>query len=271
MERRLGIIAGSGQFPFFVCDEAQKQGYLCVVAGIVGETHSELETKGNVFSWFKIQEVSQLLSFLRENRIKEAVFAGKIDPRVIFKRKTLGTSVLNLLARGKDRSPETIIRLAIDYFVRQGIEIREVTPFISSAFCKAGVLTAREPSSEIEADIGFGWRIARKLADLDIGQAVVVKNKAIVAVEGMEGTDNTIIRAGGIAGDDVVIVKVCRMYQDSRIDLPAIGLDTIKALAKVKGRALCFEAGRMPFFQREEALALAEASGITVVAKAGDY
>ena len=139
--------------------------------------------------------------------------------------------------------------------------------FIESLVCLPGVLTTKKPSSKIRGDIDFGWGIARKLADIEIGQTIVVKEKAVVAVEGMEGTDAAIKRGGMLAGEDTVVIKICRTHQDPRIDLPAVGIHTLNALVAARSRALCLEAKKMPFFQKEESLALANAHGITIIAK----
>ena len=127
--------------------------------------------------------------------------------------------------------------------------------------------TTDRPSRELELDIAFGWEMARNIADSDIGQTVVVKDRAIVAVEGMEGTDETIKRGGRLAGKGTTVVKVSRMSQDPRIDLPAVGLATVQSLVAAKSSVLCFEAGQMPFFQRQEAVCLADAQGIAIIAK----
>lgn len=267
MEERLGVIAGSGRFPFLVCEEAQKQGYFCVVAGIRDEADPELEGCGNDFAWFGLYDVSRVISFFKQHDVRKAVFAGKIDPRVVYKLDRTGSSLLKMLTKIKDINPPALIQLAIDTFRKQGVDIIEPTAFITSAFCEAGVLTQTKPSPQLMEDMDFGWEIARRIADFDIGQSVIVKSKTIVAVEGVEGTNEAVVRGGELAGEGVVLVKVVRSRQDSRIDLPAVGLETIKSLVKVKGKALCFEAKKMPFFQKDEAFRLADAYKICIVAK----
>lgn len=267
MARRIGVVAGSGHSPFHICEEAQKKDYFCVIAGINGEADPDLQEKGDLFAWFNLSQITDLIAYFKANRIVEAVFAGKIDPKVIFQKQKLGMMALNLLNRGKDRTASNIIEQAIGFFARKGIEIIDATPYIASAYCKAGILTSRKLASEVSKDIDFGWPIARSIADLDIGQSVIVKNRAVVAVEGMEGTDKTILRGGEIAGQGIVLIKVSRTQQDTRIDLPAIGLKTMESLARVKAKALCFEADKMPFFQQEQAISLAEKHKITILAK----
>lgn len=266
MGSRIGIIAGSGEFPLLVIEEARKLGYSCAVAGIKGEADKNLRDKVDVFKWIDVGEILNLVSFFRENRIKEAIFAGKVDHRVIFKKEKICKASFSLLA-GKEKTPSSIVNTIIDFLAGEGIKVKDPTLFISSLFCQEGILTETEPSVDLEEDIAFGWKIVKKIADLDIGQTVIVKDKAVVAVEGIEGTDEAIKRGGRLAGEGIVVVKVSRSLQDARVDLPAIGLETVKSLVEVKGRALCFEAQKVPFFQREEAIPLADANNISIVVR----
>lgn len=267
MGSRLGIIAGSGEFPILVLGEAKKLGYSCAVAGIRGEARPSLKKKVDVFKWIKVGAISDLVSFFKENGVREAVFAGKVDHRAIFKKEKFDKTSLLIMTQSKERGPLAIIKSFIDFLREEGIEIKDPSPFIASAFCQEGLLTETKLSPEIEEDIAFGWKIAKNIAGLDIGQTVIVKDKAIVAVEGMEGTDETIRRGGDLGGAETVAVKVSRPFQDARMDLPAVGLKTVKSLVEARGRALCFEAEKIPFFEKEKAILLADANGISIVAR----
>jgi DUF1009 family protein len=267
MGRRLGVIAGSGEFPYCVCEEAQNRGYSCVVAGIKGEAESALREKVSAFEWFDVHEIANVIAFFRKKDVGEAVFAGKIDQRVVYKSEELRKVVPMLLENGKDRGPTALIQAAINIFSSQGINIQDPTKYIVTAFCTPGILTKTKPSQQEGEDILYGWEVARKLADLDIGQTVVVKKKAVVALEGIEGTDETIKRGGQLAGDGIIVVKISRTSQDPRVDLPAVGLHTVESLVQAKGRALVLEAEKIPFFQKERAISLAEAHGVSIVAK----
>lgn len=261
------MIAGSGEFPVYVCREASKKGHTCTVACIKGEADDSLSRIADDCEWFEVHEIGNVAAFFKKNRVSEAIFAGKIDHRIIYKSEALKKILPVLLGAGKNWSPTALIRSAIDIFSAQGIAIIDPTPYIASAFCEAGVLTTSEPSARAEEQIHYGWDIAKKLADLDIGQTVVVKGNAIVAVEGMEGTDRAIERAGELAGQGIVAVKVSRSSQDPRIDLPAVGLRTVESLVRAGGHALGFEAKKIPFFQKEKAVALADEHGISIIAK----
>lgn len=267
MGRRLGVIAGSGEFPIHLYSEARNLGYDCVVAGIKGEAEPSLAETVGVLEWFDIQEFEKLIAFFRKNGVSEAVFAGKIDPRLIYRNEALRKILPSLMGKEADSSPSALIQTAIKIFSSQGVAIMDPTPYIASAFCEAGVLTKTQPTADAEADIHFGWEIARRLADLDIGQTVVIKRKAVVVVEGIEGTDEAIRRAGQLAGGGIVVIKVSRSEQDPRIDLPAVGLNLVKNLIQAGGQTLCFEAQKVPFFQKVEAISLADSYGVSIVAK----
>lgn len=267
MGNQLGIIAGSGEFPFLVLTEAQKSGYKCIIAGIRGEAETSLQRKAEAFEWFDVDEISNLISFFKNSGVREAVFAGKVDHRIIYKKEKLGQNSVRLQTRGKDRTPATLLEAVIELMAKEGLVIKDPILFLSSSLCDEGILTKLKPSLALEEDIAFGWKIAKSIADLDIGQTVIIKNRAVVAVEGIEGTDEAIKRGGQLAGEGTVVVKVTRSSQDFRIDLPAIGLNTVKSLAEAGSKALCFEARKMPFFQKEEAISLANANKISIIAK----
>ena len=263
MESQLGIIAGSGAFPLLVIQEARNQGYNCVVAAIKGAAGNTLQDRAQFLEWFDVNEIRRVVSFFKKHGIQEAVFAGKVDHRIIFKKKNLDEESFAL----KEKTPSALLKAAIHYMTQEGITIENPMRFLSSFLCDEGILTETEPSLEVEEDIVFGWKMAKTVADLDVGQTVVVKDKSIVAIEGMEGTDEVIKRGGELAGKGTVVVKVTRTGQDFRIDLPAVGLDTIKSLVQAGSRALCFEAHKMPFFQQQEAVSLANTHKISIIVK----
>ncbi len=267
MANRLGILAGSGNFPLLALIEAQNQGYFCAVAGFLGEADPALETRAEVFEWVGAGELAKLLAFLKNNGIREIILAGKVDPRSLYRADRFDEAAVKLLAQLKEKSPSRLVQALIGFLSGQGIEVMDPTFLLRRYFCPEGVLTESHPAAEIQQDIDFGWRKARTLADLDIGQTVVVKNGTVVAVEGVEGTDQVILRGGELAGPGIIAVKVSRTSQDPRVDLPGVGFKTIEALAKVRAAALCLEADRVVFFERAEALALANASHIAIVAR----
>lgn len=267
MGTRLGIICGAGYFPFLVCEEAKNQDNIRVIAAIKGFADPTLEESADIFRWFGLNDILALVSYFKEFEVHEALFAGKIDPRVIYAKKNLSPDAVAMMERGKDKSPSSLLSMAIDFLASQGIKVIDPSPFLASAFCDSGFLTDAEHTAGLEADIEFGWTVAKQIADLDIGQTIVVKDKAVVAVEGMEGTDDAIKRGGLLAGEGTTVVKVSRTNQDPRVDLPAVGLDTVRSMIDAKCAALCLEANRVAFFQKEEAIVLANTNDIIILAK----
>jgi UDP-2,3-diacylglucosamine hydrolase len=267
MDNKLGIIAGSGEFPHYVCRGIRSLGKQCVVAAIAGEADASLQKEADVFQIFSLDDFNRITGFLHDQQIHEVLLAGKIEHRRIFKKGVARSWGLKMIRKGKDRNPATLISLALEYLRKQDLEVLDPRPFLSETFCAPGFLSGVRLKRTVSADIDFGWPLIRKIADMDIGQTIVVKNLAVVAVEGMEGTNAVIKRAGELAGSGTVVVKSGRTDQDPRIDLPAVGLNTIKACLEAGCAALCFEAGAMPFFQKEEALQLAHHRGLAVITK----
>jgi hypothetical protein len=267
MGHRIGIIAGSGMLPFLILEKVQKQGFACAVVGLKEETDPGLEDKAEVFDWVEGGDISEMISFFKKNRIQEVLMAGKVDQRRIFEKEKFNQSLLTLLRRMKDRTPTSIMETMINFLSLEGIQVIDPTPFLSSYFCQEGVMTKIKPTPEMEENIQLGLRKARKIADLDLGQTVIVKDKAVVAVEGREGTDEAIKRGGELAGKGIVAVKAARSSQDMKIDLPGVGLRTVETLAEAGGEALCIEARKVLFFQKEEAISLANNNKILIMAK----
>jgi DUF1009 family protein len=267
MGERIGLIAGAGNFPLLALAEAKKQGYSCVVAGLRGEARPEIGTGAEAFDWFTAAELSRLTAFFKERGIRRVLLAGKIDPRTVFGLEAPDAAFQALLVKAPDRTPSGMIGALIEYLAGHGLAVIDPEAWLAPYFCSPGVLTTVAPSARVLADIEFGWARARRLADEDIGQTLAVKDRTVVAVEGLEGTDEAIKRAGRLAGDGIVVLKVARTRQDMRIDVPAVGAETLRSLIRVRAAALCVEAGRVPFFEREESLALAEANRIAVLAR----
>ncbi len=267
MGSQLGIIAGSGEFPSFILEQAQKSGYSCVVAAITGEADASLQEKVDLLEWFNVDEVKRLISFFQTAGVSQAVFTGKVDPRILYKKESWDEESFSIRDKARTKSPIDLVEAVIAYLAAAGIEVISPYPFLRSSLCQEGLLTSTKPPLEVEEDIAFGWRTARTLADMGIGQTVIIKDKAVVAVEGIEGTDEAVLRGGNLAGEGTVVIKVARTQQDFRVDLPVVGLNTVKSLVAARSRALCFEAEKMPFLNQAEAVSLADAHAIAILAK----
>lgn len=267
MGERIGLIAGAGAFPLLALAEARKQGYACVVAALRGDARREIGAGAEAIEWFAAAELGRLIAYFKAKDIRRVLMAGKFDPRSVFSGETPDASAQALLAKAPDRTPSGLIGALIEILSAEGLSVIDPGAWLAPYFCPPGNLTAAAPTAGVLADIEFGWTRARRIADEDIGQTLVVKDRAVVAVEGLEGTDETIKRAGRLAGAGIVVLKAARTGQDMRIDVPAVGAETLRSLIRVGAAALCFEAGRVAFFDRDEALALAEANRIAVLAR----
>jgi hypothetical protein len=261
------LIAGGGDFPLQALGEAKKQGYVCVVAGMRGAAAPELKRDADAFEWFGPTELEKLVSFLKSREVRDAVLVGKVEHRTIFRKDLQDEAVARLPARISDQSPSSVLKTLIDYLTLHGLNVLDPAIFLAPFLCPEGRLGSVAASEAVLAEAAFGWPLAKALADLDIGQTMIVKGRAVVAVEGMEGTDETIRRGARLAGEGVVVLKVGRTRQDMRIDVPAVGLETMRTLVQARAVALVIETGNVPFFQKDEALALAEAEGIAVIVK----
>jgi len=267
MGTRTGLVVGAGSFTLDILDEAKRGGRDLVVAGIRGEADPGLETKAAVFAWFEPGEIKKLAAFFREREIHEIFMLGKVDPRSIWTKPGFDEIAEELLARAQERTPSSLLKQLFAFLETQGVAVKDPSSLLQPYLFSEGVLGKVQPSSGVLEDMNFGWMIARALADLEVGQTAIVKDRMVVAVEGMEGTDETIRRGGRLAGNGIIVVKVGRSDQDMRIDVPAVGLETLRNLVKAKGTALCIEAGRVPLFQKDDVITLADANGIAVVAR----
>jgi len=266
MGDRLGIIAGSGEFPLLAAAEARRKGLDVVVAAIRDEADPGLAARIPGVEWFDVRDAAGLSAFLAGRGVRSVLLAGKIRPEAALAADPADPAARRILEDAGGRSPSRLIAGLIRLLEAQGLRVEDPTPFLAPLFCPPGPLTRIPGSPAVAGDAAYGFRIARVLADEDIGQTVIVKAGMIIAVEGMEGTDRAILRGGELAGPGTVAVKVSRSSQDPRIDLPAVGLETVRSLVAARAAALAVEAGRVPFFQREEAVALAESRGIALIA-----
>jgi len=267
MGQRLGIVAGAGEFPLQAVADVQRSGVFCAVAGIRGAASEALKGRADAFEWVGLAEIDKLVSFFKSQMIRDVVLVGKVEPRAFVEGGAPEEALSSLLARLQDRRPTTLLRSLIAFFKAEGIEILDPGFLLRPLLSPAGTLGRVEPSADVEADIAFGWPLAKRLADLDIGQTLVVKKRAVVAVEGLEGTDATIRRSRPLAGPGIVVLKVGRTLQDMRLDVPAVGLETVRALVEAEAAALCFEAAATPFFQKDESLVLADRNGLSIIAR----
>jgi len=263
---RISLIAGSGRFPVLFAETARRRGVEVVAVAHRGETDTALERATASVHWIYPGELEALIGALRTAGVRRAVMVGGITKQRMFHDLRPDERALRVIARVGKLRDDLLLRALAAELEEEGITIVESTLFLDELVPAPGLLSARGPSREEWSDIRIGFRAAKVIGQFDIGQSVVVRGGAVMAVEGIEGTDATIRRAGQLVNGDIVVVKACKPTQDLRFDLPAVGPETIRVLAEVRGRALAVEAGRTVTLDRAEMVALADAAGITVVA-----
>ena len=262
---RIGLIAGNGRFPIIFADNARKLGYHVSAVAHEGETDPELERHVDRIQWIKIGQLNKLIHAFKEDRIQQAVMLGGIKKTHVFTTVRPDFRTLALAARVALWKDDDILREFAAELEREGIVICESTFGLEGILVEEGALTSRTPTKKEWDDIRYGWQVAEAVGRLDIGQCVVIKDKVVVAVEAVEGTDGAIKRGGELAKDGAVVVKRCKPQQDLRFDLPAIGPRTIEVMASVKASVLAVEAGRTVILDREVVLEKARSFGIALV------
>ncbi len=262
-----GLIAGNGDFPLLVLEGARRQGIAMTVIAIREEASPELDRLGARVYWVGLGELGRALELLRQAGVRQAVLAGQVKHRQIYSDIPPDPVLAGLLAALPAKNTDALIGAVVRVLEQAGIRLVDSTLFLRPLLATAGVLTRRAPDAREQADIEYGRRLAREIARLDIGQTVVVADRACVAVEAMEGTDETIRRAARLAnGRPLVVVKVSRPGQDMRYDVPVVGPQTIRVMAAAGATALAMDAGRTLLLNRDEMLALADEAGIAVEA-----
>jgi len=264
---RWGLIAGNGRFPFLVLEGARSQGIEMAVIALREEASPELERVAKHLHWVGLGELGKALDMLHREGVNKAVMAGQVRHNKIFSSIRPDGKLMKLLGSLPAKSTDSLIGAIAKVLESEGIELVDSTAFLKPLVPAAGVLTRRAPDAREAADIAYGQRIARRIAGLDLGQTVVVRDRACVAIEAMEGTDETIERAARIAGGTpLVVVKVSKPQQDMRFDVPVVGLPTVEVMKRSNATALAVDAHRVLLFDRERLVGAADAGGIAIQA-----
>lgn len=263
---QIGIIAGSGELPEIIARDARDRGYKVVTIALEDLASPALKELSDQIHWINVGKIGSLIGALKDSGISEVIMAGKVPKSIIYKSKVVpDLRAIKLLFSLKDKNDDSILNAFSKELAGEGITVINTAVFSPNLLTPSGVLTIKGPSTEEWHDIEFGWRIAKAVGDLDIGQTVVVKGKAIMAVEAIEGTDEAIRRGGKWAGDGAVVVKVSKPQQDMRLDVPVVGPSTLQAMIDVKARVLAIEAERSIIIRRDNLIEEAENSGISIV------
>jgi DUF1009 family protein len=262
-----GLIAGNGDFPFLVLEGARSRGIDMAVIAIREEASPALEQVAKRFHWISLGELSRGIDLLHEEGVKHAVMAGQVKHNKIFSSIRPDWRLAKLLFALPSKNTNSLIGAVAGVLQDEGIELVDSTKFLGSLLPAAGILTQRPPDEAEAADIDYGRQIARRIAGLDLGQTVIVRDRACVAVEAMEGTDETIERAARIAGGQkLVVVKVSKPRQDMRFDVPVVGVRTIEVMRRANATALAIDAGRTLLFDRDNLMRAADEAGIAIQA-----
>ena len=264
--KKLGLIAGSGELPLAIAAEARARGYTVIAVGLEPLAEKALAAAADEVNWVNVGKLGKIIDTLTKAGIGEAVMAGKVPKSLLYKsRITPDLRAVKVLFSLKDRSDDSIMLAITRELEKDGIKLLNTTEFSSGLLTPEGVMTRISPTEEEWRDIAFGWGIAKEMGRLDIGQTVVVKDKAVMAVEAIEGTDEAIRRGGKLAGKGAVVVKVSKPQQDMRFDVPVTGMSTVGAMVSVHARVLAVEAGYSILLDREKMVADADRAGMSIV------
>lgn len=264
--KRIGLIAGNGKLPILFAKAARKQGVKVFVAAIYGDTSLLLRPFVDDMKWFKVSQLRDGFTYFKDNDVKHVMMAGQISQRNLFDPAVQADEEFKEFFDAlKDRKTDTIFGAVTDILHKNGLEVLDSTLLLKDFLAPKGTLTRRGPTEKELSDIEFGKIIAKAMGGLDIGQTVVVKEKAIVAIEAMEGTDQCILRGGRIAKNDAVVIKTSKPAQDSRFDVPVIGPRTIKHMIKAHCSCLGIEFGKTLIIDEDKCIAMANKANICIV------
>ena len=264
--QKIGLIAGNGNFPIAFARAAKEKGIQVVAVAHEGETMPELAEWVDAIFWIKVGQLGKLIKIFQEQGVKDVLMAGGIKKTRLFGNGIPDLRGMALLAKLINKKDDSLLRAVARELESEGITVRESTLYLDNIIPSPGLLTKRKPSKNELQDIEFGWQMAKEIGRLDIGQTVVVKDQAVLAVEAIEGTDEAIRRGGLLCGHGAVVVKVCKPQQDLRFDLPAIGVNTITTMVHVKASCLAVEAGKTIIIDRENVIAEADRADIAIMA-----
>jgi UDP-2,3-diacylglucosamine hydrolase len=267
---KLGLIAGNGRFPFLVLDAARAQGHEVTVVAVNDEAFPELEAhaqrRGAALHWVSLGHLGKCLRILTEAGATQVVMAGQVKHTKIFS-VIPDLTMLSVIRRLRSRNTDAVIAAVVDVMREHGLQLLDSTVFLAPLLARPGVLTRRAPTEAEQADLAFGYRMADVIAGADIGQTICVRDQAVVAVEAMEGTDETIARAGRLARGPFAVVKVAKPRQDMRFDVPVAGVATIEVMTAAGATVLSVDAGKTLLVDGDAVIRAADAAAIAIVGR----
>jgi len=268
--RKIGLIAGGGQFPILFARAARQNGVEVVAVALKGEADELLEYEVDLCSWVSLGKLGRMIETFQKAEVTEVAMAGAVAKTKLFSKIRPDWKAVRLLARMLHKKDDAILRAFTEELEAHGIIVRPSTLFLPELLAPPGILTRRRPNARERRDINFGWNLAKEIGKLDIGQCILVRDQAVLAVEAIEGTDDTIRRGGRLGKSEVVVVKVCKPNQDLRFDVPAVGLQTIETMKEVGASVLVVEADRTLMFDREKMIQAADDARIAIVSRPAD-
>tara|TARA_B100001123_G_scaffold446138_1_gene599647 strand:+ start:22037 stop:22870 length:834 start_codon:yes stop_codon:yes gene_type:complete len=268
----IGVIAGNGRFPSLVLEAAGRMGHKVTVIAIRDEADPDIQELIQNYSeaslhWVSLGQLGRCIKIFKSNDVSKALMAGQVKHTKLFSGVVPDLTFLSILKRIKTKNTDAVIAAVAEVLAENGIELIDSTAFLQPLLAGNGCLTDRGPSDDEKADLEFGYRMADAIAGLDIGQTVAVKNRAVVAVEAMEGTDEVIRRASALAGPKVVVVKVSKPNQDMRFDVPVIGLPTVRALRDADAAVLSIDAKKTLVLDGQAVFDFADECGLTIMGR----
>lgn len=266
---KIGLIAGNGNFPIAFAKAAKLKGLEVVAVAHEGETMPDLADWVDGIFWVKVGQLGKLIKIFKQQGVRDVLMAGGIKKTRLFGGAMPDLRGAALLAKMIHKKDDSMLRAVAEELESEGITVRESTLYLDSIIAREGVLTKTKPSKDELLDIRFGWHMAKEIGRLDIGQTVVVKDQAILAVEAIEGTDEAIKRGGKLCGRGAVVVKVCKPEQDLRFDLPAIGPRTIRSMKEADAACIAVEADRTIIIEMDSVIRGADREKISIVAVKG--
>ncbi len=264
---RIGLIAGSGQFPLLFLQQALSRGYRVYVAAYINEADPLLDKHAHAVIRLHLGQIRRLIKFFKKNNVTQTVMMGAVNKTRMFTDVKPDTLAISLLAKMRHTHDDGLLSVFAGVLEKKGIQVQPATLFLPDMLAAAGCWTRRQPSRSEKNDIDFGWRIAHEIGKLDIGQCVIVGGGSVLAVEAIDGTDATILRGGALGCGHAVAIKRCKPNQDTRFDMPAVGLNTIETMQRANVRVLAIEANKAVVFNRDEMIDLANQHEMTIVAR----
>jgi DUF1009 family protein len=267
MKEKYGLIAGNGRFPFMVLQSARKQSLDVVIAAIKEETSAEIETFGYPVHWLGLGELGKLIRIFRNSGVRKAIMAGQVKHVQIFGSSFPDLTMIRVLASLKHKNTDSLIGGVAGVLEEAGITLVDSTALLTPHLVTQGVLTRRGLHPSEKSDVDYGRPIAQRIASMDIGQTIVVRDRAVVAVEAMEGTDAVIRRAGELVHHkNLTVIKVSKPKQDMRFDIPVVGLPTLENMIASGATALVIDAQRCLVIDKEEFVEMADKHDVAIVA-----